>query len=184
MEPTVEDAMRHHCPTCGARPTKCCSGSGYHRRDKAHPARFAMAQAVIARPAQPSPARRAFHKATNLRLDAQYLADRTRALERVGYPKAKWIGFCELMLTFALQVELYEARQTVSKYVTLTDGSGKRYKVRFSNHKPIHAREVGGDCDFFVGVTHLGVTTTTQAIAAALAYFGLRAEERPRALQL
>jgi hypothetical protein len=171
MTATVVQAMQHRCPTCGAKPSKCCAGSGYHRRDKAHPERIAVAQAQMDRP---SVRRTVFGKATNLRIDAQYLADRAIALERAGYPKSKWIGFCELMLTYDLTVELYEARQTVSKYVTLTNGNGRRYKVRFSNHRPIHARELGGDCDFFVGVTNLRVTTTEHAVAAALAHFGLR----------
>jgi hypothetical protein len=50
-------------------------------------------------------------------------------------------------------------------------GTGKQFKVRFSNHKPIHARELRGDCDFFVGHTNLTVTHTAQAIHTVRNHF-------------
>lgn len=113
-------------------------------------------------------------KATNLKLTQQYLVSRADSLVAAGYPKSKWIGFCEVFIAEGYTVHLYEARRTVSKYVTISDGSGKSFKVRFSNHRPIPAREAGGDCDFFVGVTNQEVTTTEQALAAAENYFGQR----------
>lgn len=112
-------------------------------------------------------------KANNLVVTSSYLDDRADRLTRVGYNTPKWIGFCQLMLGLGLSVKLYEARRTVSKYVTVSNNFGKEFKVRFSNHKPIKAREVGEDCDFFVGVTNLSVTNTEQATKATLAYFGL-----------
>ncbi|NVM43163.1 hypothetical protein HWX16_23035 [Ochrobactrum intermedium] len=113
-------------------------------------------------------------KATNLNLTAQYLQQRTERLAGQGYQKPKWIGFCETVLRAGLTVRLYEARRTVSKYVTVSNSDGRSFKVRFSNHKPIAAREAKGDCDFFVGVTNQTVTTTSQALAATLSFFGIR----------
>lgn len=110
-------------------------------------------------------------KARNDRLTEDYLANRAARSASLGYSKPKWVEFCEVALRRGLDVYLYEARHTASKYVTLRKG-GKAYKVRFSNHKPIQAREAGGDCDFFVGVTNLAVTTTGDALRAVMAYFG------------
>lgn len=115
-------------------------------------------------------------KATNLPVTFDFLEGRAKGAEAAGYSKAKWITFCETMLTYGLTVVLYEARQTYSKYVTVKQGKDT-YKVRFSNHKPIKARELKGDCDFFVGRTHLGITNTEQAIHATLVHFGLRAPD-------
>ena len=111
------------------------------------------------------------HKATNKRITPEYLKDRAEAVIKLGYTKQKWVEFCEVMLSHGFTIELYEARRTFSKYLTVIEG-GKRYKVRFSNHKPIRERELNGDCDFFVGRTNLAVHTTTQAIAATLKFFG------------
>ncbi len=113
-------------------------------------------------------------KATNLKLTPQYLQQRAGNLALRGYQKPKWIGFCELVLRSGLTAHLYEARRTVSKYVTVSSPDGRSFKVRFSNHKPIAAREAKGDCDFFVGVTNQTVTTTSQALAATLSFFGIR----------
>lgn len=122
------------------------------------------------------------HKASDLKVTLDYLQKRTANLAERGYPKSKWIGFCEAMLAAGLKVSLYEARRTVSKYVTVRGPKGTQpFKVRFSNHRPIRAREAGGDCDFFVGVTNLAVTTTEQATAATLRHFGrLPVEPEPK----
>jgi hypothetical protein len=69
-------------------------------------------------------------------------------------------------------VSYYDAVTTVSKYVFVRRG-GKRFKVRFSNHKPARWREQSRDCDFFVGITNTGVTRTEDAIRATLAFFGV-----------
>lgn len=111
-------------------------------------------------------------KADNVRVTAEFLAERVRAVVAAGYSKQKWVEFCEAMLARGHSVSIYEARRTVSKYITVR--SGKRtFKVRFSNHKPIKGRELAGDCDFFVGWTHTGVRTTAQAIDAVDAFFAV-----------
>ncbi len=109
-------------------------------------------------------------KATNKPLTLSYLKSREDNTKAGGWPTPKWIEFSKVMMANGLTVILYEARQTVSKYVTVTDGT-RQFKVRFSNHKPIQEREAKGDCDFFVGRTHFGVTTTSQAIAAVAKFF-------------
>lgn len=113
------------------------------------------------------------HKATNLPVTPPYLQRRVEALAERGYSKPKWVGFCETMLAHGFTVSLYEARKTVSKYVTVSAPGMAPYKVRFSNHRPIRHREAAGDCDFFVGVNHNTVSTTEQAIEATLKHFGI-----------
>lgn len=99
-------------------------------------------------------------------LEARYERSRVK-----GYSKQKWIVFCEAMLAMGFHVTLYEARRTFSKYITVS-AAGRFYKVRFSNHRPIRAREEANDCDFFVGVCNHTTTTTDDAIAAVKDYFG------------
>lgn len=109
------------------------------------------------------------NKATNLRVTPEYLSERTKRYDpMLDIPR--WIGFCQEMLQKGYEVFLYEARQTFSKYITVAK-NGKQFKVRFSNHKPIRFREERGDCDFFVGHTHLGVTMTHQAVDAVDQFF-------------
>ncbi len=100
----------------------------------------------------------------------EFLDQRAKQSAKKGYSKQKWIQFCEIMLRRGYAVSLYEARRTVSKYVTVSDGK-KSFKVRFSNHKPICEREERGDCDFFVGRTNYTVTTTKDAILAVINFF-------------
>jgi len=88
------------------------------------------------------------------------------------YPIPKYLLFCERALDQGFTVWLYRPKSGgVSKYVTVKSGN-KRYKVRFSNHKPIAYKEAHGDCDFFVGVTNFKVTNTEMAWEAMLKYFG------------
>lgn len=62
---------------------------------------------------------------------------------------------------------MYEVKKTVSKYITVHNSTtGRNFLVRFSNHAPNYKREKNGDCDFFVGRTHLGVTNTANALFA------------------
>lgn len=112
-------------------------------------------------------------KATNKRVCQDFLNSRTRYLQSNGWAKSQWIVFCEEMLRFGLICELYEARNTVSKYITVRDGNdwSVQFKVRFSDHKPILHREMAGSCDFFVGRTNLKVTTTQMAITTTLDFF-------------
>ncbi len=117
--------------------------------------------------------RRRNYKATNVKVTQGLLNSRINFLKANDWPKSKWIFFCEEMLRLGFTVELYEARQTKSKYCTVKrPATGKKpFKVRFSDHKPIYHREAAGDCDFFVGVTHTGVRNTQHAINAVCAHF-------------
>lgn len=114
-------------------------------------------------------------KARNRNINYDFLRSRVQYLQSNGWDKSKWILFCEEILSFGLVCELYEARQTRSKYITvrLPDDYSRSYKVRFSDHKPIKYRESAGDCDFFVGVTNFKTTTTQQAITETLKFFGI-----------
>lgn len=115
-------------------------------------------------------------KATHQPVTQEFLNDRAARSLAAGYSVQKWIAFCSRLLALGFDVSLYEARQTFSKYVTVSDGQ-KRFKVRFSNHRPIKRREEMGDCDFFVGVANYQTTTTAQALAATLKHFGRQEED-------
>ncbi|WP_435008006.1 hypothetical protein P12x_005273 [Tundrisphaera lichenicola] len=115
--------------------------------------------------------RNKIRKATNDAVTLPMLVKRTDILKNAGYDKPKWIGFCETLLDRGYILTLYEARQTFSKYITVSMAGHKPFKVRFSNHKPIAQRELNGDCDFFVGVTNLCVTNTSQALIAVEKHF-------------
>lgn len=108
------------------------------------------------------------NKATNVAVTPEFLAERTARAEAAGFEKAQWVVFCETLMKMGFALHLYEARKTVSKYVTVAREGMPPFKVRFSNHKPIFAREAGGDCDYFVGVTNFGVQTTGGAFKAVL----------------
>ena len=121
----------------------------------------------------------AHKKATHRKLDKKYLTGRAIACEKAGWAVPKWIQFCQKFLELGYDVYLYEARQTVSKYVTVAksfDGALHQYyfKVRFSDHKPNRHREAKQDCYFFVGKTNYACTTTADAISATLAYFNAK----------
>lgn len=89
----------------------------------------------------------------------QYITeDFLKSRENVDKPVQKWILFCRYFMSKGYKIRLYEARRTVSKYITLIK-DGKSCKVRFSNHRPIREREKNKDCDFFVGVTNFQVIT-------------------------
>lgn len=105
-------------------------------------------------------------KITNEKLTPAILAQKAESATSKGYAKQKWVTFCETLISEGYTVMLYEARRTFSKYVTVLADDGRRFKVRFSNHKPIAEREHAGDCDFFVGITHTGTRTTDDALRA------------------
>ena len=107
------------------------------------------------------------YKASNLKINQQFLDKRSNSCVAKGFSKQKWISFCEDLLVRGFTLELYEARKTFSKYITI-NGS---YKVRFSNHKPIYARELNKDCDFFVGVSNTGARNTQDALEAVEKHF-------------
>ena len=103
-------------------------------------------------------------KATHWKISQKFLDYKTP--KKGEFKKPKWVEFCEHFINVPeLTMKLYEARQTNSKYITIFF-KDQTYKVRFSDHKPIKSREEQGDCDFFVGITHLGVRNTDMAILA------------------
>ena len=105
----------------------------------------------------------------------EFLQSRSDYAHNSGFSTQKWILFCEEILKRNYECYLYEARYTVSKYITVCDANtGKKYKVRFSNHKPNKDKEIQGDCDFFVGVSNLTVTTWQEALQATLKYFKVK----------
>jgi len=97
-----------------------------------------------------------------------FLAERTARAEAFGYPKAKWVQFCEAMLDQGYTLKMYE--NGASKYI-LVFNLGLRFKLRFSNHPGRHRGRVES-CDFFVGVNEFGTWTTAQAIDATVAALG------------
>jgi hypothetical protein len=99
-----------------------------------------------------------------------FLQQRAAFHARANYPKAKWIQFCEAMIKAGYRVEMYEARKTVSKYITVFNGS-RRFKLRFSNHGAMHQGPLE-DCDYFVGRNSFGTTTTEMAIDATIKELG------------
>lgn len=119
-------------------------------------------------------------KSKNKRITQNFLDIRVKQAEAGGWGKAKWIEFCERLMSEGFYLKLYEAQRTVSKYITVINprDSSHTFRVRFSNHKPIKHRESSGDCDFFVGTTHLGVTTTDQAIKATIIFFKQPKEDK------
>ena len=104
------------------------------------------------------------------KVNMDFLEHRTKKTISRGYLKPKWIQFCEEMVGYGLEVFLYEAKRTRSKYVRVVDGK-YQYRIRFSDHKPILQRELENDCDFFVGKTNLRTTNTDMAIDATLNHF-------------
>lgn len=78
------------------------------------------------------------------------------------YPTPKYMRFMRELLESGWRVKLYEAR--VSKYVFVSKGE-HLYKIRFSNHKPIYAKERDNDCDYYVGISHKQVSTTEKILS-------------------
>lgn len=111
------------------------------------------------------------NKMTNDKVTKEMLDARTKYAIAGDFGKPKYIEFCEYFLEKVFLLEIYEARETVSKYITVIGQGNKRFKVRFSNHAPAYARELAGDCNFFVGRTHLGITNYRQAIESVNIYF-------------
>jgi hypothetical protein len=95
----------------------------------------------------------------------EFLTKRADRQTNAGYTPAKWIGFCQTLLDLGLEVGLYEAQTTVSKYIYVSrPGRSRVLKIRFSDHRPNYQKEVNNNCDFFVGVSHQRVTTTNDAL--------------------
>lgn len=98
------------------------------------------------------------------------LKGRETNILKKGYESPKWLLFCiYLIKKHGFTIYLYEPKDSKSRYVRVINGN-KVFKVRFSNHPPNKRREVKGDCDFFVGVTHTGARTTRDAYFSLLDY--------------
>ena len=87
-----------------------------------------------------------------------------------GFSSPKYLQYIKMALEKNYKVSLYDAQTTVSKYVTVKKGK-RTFKVRFSNHKPNKTKELNNECDFFVGITHLGITNTDNAWEATKKFF-------------
>lgn len=115
--------------------------------------------------------RNRFPKLNNTVVTKKMLRERIKYSASLGYDAPMWIRFCLHMIEQKFEVSVYEARKTFSKYIYVKDkDSGKKYKVRFSNHKPSKFKEDNGDCDFFVGIANNRTTTTKDAIEATLSF--------------
>jgi len=79
------------------------------------------------------------------------------------YPTPKWLLFVQSLLLTGWIVGVHKAETTHSKYVYIRKDK-KRYKIRFSNHRPSKKKELYGDADFYVGISNLNVTTTEQVL--------------------
>lgn len=77
------------------------------------------------------------------------------------FPIPKYLLFIKAMIDAGWTVRIYRAG--ISRYIFVVKGD-RIYKVRFSNHKPLYNREMEGDCDFYVGISHTQVSTTEEVI--------------------
>lgn len=100
-------------------------------------------------------------------LTIEYLERLKPAYLKKNFPIPKWIVFAETLLRKGWKVKLYRAIHTYSKYLTITKRD-KKYKIRFSDHKPSRIKEEEKDCDFFVGRSHNQVCTTEQVLEKIL----------------
>ena len=107
-------------------------------------------------------------------LTIEYLETRITNVRNAGYPVSRWLIFSRDLIARGFTVRLYEAKATVSKYLTISrpETGRKPCVIRFSNHKPAKHREERGDCDFFVGRTNFTVTTTEDAKDFVEEWFG------------
>ncbi len=80
------------------------------------------------------------------------------------YGKPKYVMFGESCQKLGLEVWIYQAKTTVSKYIFVTNGDTVK-KIRFSNHRPNTRQQENQDSDFYVGVSNGHVTTTEDALA-------------------
>lgn len=106
--------------------------------------------------------------------------------KRVGngqYGVSIWIKFCRYFLERGFYVELYEAKETVSKYITVHGNFDITFKLRFSNHPPSRHRMVDSDVNYWFGrnpaVSHFN--HLQHAIEATMQYF--RVDEEYAELQ-
>lgn len=109
-------------------------------------------------------------RARDLILTQEYLNKRVSKT----FGKQKWIIFSETLLKEGYNLSMYEAKRTLSKYITING----EYTVRISNHAPNKQREENKDCDFFVGHTNFGIRTIYDALYAVRKYFRTKAVEQ------
>jgi hypothetical protein len=103
------------------------------------------------------------------RVTPAFIEERGSRAINSGYSVPRYLEFCAWAINQGFIVDLDEAVTTVSKYVFVREwDQGRSFKLRFSNHKPNRGKELEGDCDFFVGVTHTGARTTEHAMKAVL----------------
>ncbi len=84
-----------------------------------------------------------------------------------NYPTPRYMAFIKTLIETGWEIKLYEAR--VSKYVFCTK-AGQVYKIRFSNHKPLLRKELEEDCDYYVGISHNQVSTTTEILSKLISH--------------
>lgn len=106
----------------------------------------------------------AYRKATGQHVTIAFLTERTQMAAQAGYSKAKWIEFCETMLSRGYNVFLTEDPFTTSKCI-LVKRYDKTFQVRYSADP---STEELDDCDFFVGKTIRAWTNWKQAQAATI----------------
>lgn len=92
------------------------------------------------------------------------------------FPAPKYLLFIKEMMESGWEVKIYEVKR--SKYIFLIKGDDI-FKVRFSNHKPIYEREMAGDCDYYVGVSHTATHTTEEIIKLLKSNDGANIQNRP-----
>lgn len=100
-------------------------------------------------------------------LTIEYLERLKPAYLKKNFPVPKWIVFSETLLRKGWKVKLYRAIHTYSKYLTITKRD-RKYKIRFSDHRPNLKKEIENDCDFFVGRSNNQIITTEQVLEKIL----------------
>lgn len=102
-----------------------------------------------------------------------------RLIERYPpqYATPKYLVFIREMLRDGWEVKIYEVER--SKYVFITKDDFI-FKIRFSNHKPIYAKQRANDCDFYVGISHKKTFTTEQVIQKIKKIYENRSSEPER----
>lgn len=103
---------------------------------------------------------------------------RSIAIQNKGYPISKWLFCAWACIESGLDVVLYQAKETVSKYLYLADPKQPDippFKLRFSDHSPSAGQVDMRDCDFYIGVvsSRSQAQTTEDAMQVIGRYFGL-----------
>lgn len=114
--------------------------------------------------------------ATAVVLSREELMVRNQRAASRGFPPLKWVEFCLACMDMGLEVKVYEAATTRSKYVYVSQGDNV-FKVRFSNHAPARGQQYIKDSDFYVGRSHGLVTTTADALKAVKKRFNIGANQ-------